>query len=245
MNRHAKLRASRAAATAAAAGALATVAGAVLGSSGAQALVYPPDGAHQPAGGLAATPLPHMAQDVAAAAATYTVRPGDSLSAIASAHGLSWRGLWGANASKIKDPDLIVPGQVLVLAEGQITLSMRRELDSLMAPPARQVVTAAAAVSSSVPSAPSQPAQQVTVPGGGGLLGFQACVIARESGGNPQVMNSTGHYGLYQFSESTWDDNGGNPADFGHASVAEQNAVFWTAVEKPGGEGNWAPYDGC
>ena len=73
---------------------------------------------------------------------------------------------------------------------------------------------------------------------------FQACVIARESGGNPQVMNGSGHYGLYQFSASTWAAYGGNPADFGHASVAEQNQVFANAIAA-GGQSNWAPYDGC
>ena len=70
-------------------------------------------------------------------------------------------------------------------------------------------------------------------------------MIARESGGNPQVMNgSSGHYGLYQFSASTWAAYGGNPADFGHASVAEQNQVFANAIAA-GGQSNWAPYDGC
>jgi hypothetical protein len=31
-------------------------------------------------------------------------------------------------------------------------------------------------------------------------------------------MNSSGHYGLYQFSASTWAAARGNPADFGHAA---------------------------
>jgi hypothetical protein len=57
-------------------------------------------------------------------------------------------------------------------------------------------------------------------------------------------MNSSGHYGLYQFSASTWAAYGGNPADFGHASVAEQNQVFNNAMAA-GGRNNWAPYDGC
>jgi Transglycosylase-like domain len=57
-------------------------------------------------------------------------------------------------------------------------------------------------------------------------------------------MNSSGHYGLYQFSYSTWVAYGGAPSEFGDASVAEQNAVFATAMSE-GGEDNWAPYDGC
>jgi hypothetical protein len=58
-------------------------------------------------------------------------------------------------------------------------------------------------------------------------------------------MNSSGHYGLFQFSFSTWVAYGGNPNDFGHASVAEQEQVFANALASPGGENNWAPYDGC
>jgi hypothetical protein len=73
---------------------------------------------------------------------------------------------------------------------------------------------------------------------------FQSCVIARESGGNSQVMNSSGHYGLYQFSASTWAAYGGSPSSFGHASVAQQNQVFNNAIAA-GGQSNWAPYDGC
>jgi soluble lytic murein transglycosylase-like protein len=77
-----------------------------------------------------------------------------------------------------------------------------------------------------------------------GESSFQKCVIARESGGNSQVMNSSGHYGLYQFSASTWAEYGGSPASFGHASVAEQNRVFDSAIAA-GGQYNWSPYDGC
>jgi hypothetical protein len=83
----------------------------------------------------------------------------------------------------------------------------------------------------------------VSGPWPGGAFGN--CVVERESGGNPQVMNSTGHYGLYQFSFSTWVAYGGNPADFGHASVAEKEQVFLNAMATPGGANNWAPYDGC
>jgi hypothetical protein len=69
-------------------------------------------------------------------------------------------------------------------------------------------------------------------------------VVARESGGQAQIMNASGHYGLYQFSASTWAEYGGDPAQFGNATVAEQNQVFANALAR-GGESNWAPYDGC
>jgi hypothetical protein len=69
-------------------------------------------------------------------------------------------------------------------------------------------------------------------------------VVARESGGNSQVMNASGHYGLYQFALGTWEKYGGPAADFGHASVAEQERVFMTALDQ-GGQSNWSSYDGC
>ncbi|MFD5519405.1 transglycosylase family protein [Streptomyces sp. NPDC127066] len=44
----------------------------------------------------------------------YTVREGDTLSAIAARHGTTWRKIYAANESVIGgDPDLIVPGQRL------------------------------------------------------------------------------------------------------------------------------------
>lgn len=44
----------------------------------------------------------------------YTVRHGDTLSAIARAHGFpDWHRLYAANTDRVYDPDLIFPGQVL------------------------------------------------------------------------------------------------------------------------------------
>jgi hypothetical protein len=109
-----------------------------------------------------------------------------------------------------------------------------------------------------IPTAPSEsaPAAVVTVAASSGSSGavtdstysgdggFASCVISTESGGNSQVMNSSGHYGLYQFSASTWAEYGGSASDFGNASVAEQNQVFNNAVAS-GGQSNWSAYDGC
>lgn len=46
---------------------------------------------------------------------TYTVKKGDWLRKIAREHNTSWGILWSLNKDKIKDPDLIYPGQVLRL----------------------------------------------------------------------------------------------------------------------------------
>jgi nucleoid-associated protein YgaU len=50
------------------------------------------------------------------ASGTYRVRPGDTLSGIASDRNLgSWKKLWAANRATVPDPDLIFPGQALRL----------------------------------------------------------------------------------------------------------------------------------
>ena len=175
--------------------------------------------------------------------ATYKVRHGDSLSSIATRlyhDRADWPVLYWRNHRRIHWADDIYAGEVLrVPAKPAHTPAAPSALDPQ---PAAQP-SSAVAVPPQVTTGPATGAGTAAsgaTPGGA----FGACVIARESGGNPQVMNSTGHYGLYQFSESTWVKYGGSAADFGHASVAEQNQVFANALAA-GGESNWAPYDGC
>lgn len=63
-----------------------------------------------------AAPEKHHGPSLAETMATgrYTVRAGDTLSAIARTHGFTdWRRLYAANMDKVYDPDLIFPGQVL------------------------------------------------------------------------------------------------------------------------------------
>lgn len=55
-----------------------------------------------------------------AAARTYTVVPGDTLSHIAKAHygkASRWKAIFDANRDQLDDPDKILPGQVLQLPE--------------------------------------------------------------------------------------------------------------------------------
>ncbi len=170
--------------------------------------------------------------------ATYTVRSGDSLSVIAARvyhDQAAWPAIYWANRGKIHWADDITVGQVL----------------RIPAKPARipkapgQLGPAEVATAVSAPQAEGlayTPVETVSTYSGNG--GFASCVIASESGGNAQVMNSSGHYGLYQFSESTWEEYGGSAGDFGDATVAEQNQVFDSALAA-GGESNWSAYDGC
>lgn len=52
----------------------------------------------------------------ATAASGYVVRPGDTLSAIGAAHGVSWRTI--ATMNHLRNPNLIFPGQVFRLTPG-------------------------------------------------------------------------------------------------------------------------------
>ena len=52
-----------------------------------------------------------------AAANTYTVQSGDSLSRIGSKYGVSWQKIYDANRDKLDDPDKIYPGQELTIPQ--------------------------------------------------------------------------------------------------------------------------------
>ena len=93
-------------------------------------------------------------------------------------------------------------------------------------------------------AAPAAAAQPPAASAGAAGGSFGSCVRSRESGGNYQATNAGGYYGAYQFSAATWAAYGGNPADFGNASAAEQDQVFANALAR-GGQSNWAAYDGC
>jgi LysM repeat protein len=200
---------------------------------------------------------------------SYTVQSGDTLSAIAQ-HFYGdpdyWPVLFWANHSQIQYANDIAVGQVLSVPAKPGKIPNPPTVLAPTPPPAPVSAPAASTASTSAPtddqtsSVPTQsepvaaapvqdspvqdsPVQDSTVSTSGDGS-FQACVIERESGGDSQVMNSSGHYGLYQFSASTWAEYGGNPADFGNASVAEQNQVFDNAMAA-GGQSNWSAYDGC
>ena len=201
--------------------------------------------------------------------ASYTVRSGDSLSVIAQHfyHSSSaWPVIFWANHGQIRWANEISTGQNLripakpatipaapkqlgpaaapVAAPTHVTAEQSAPVESApveSAPVQSAPVQSAPVQSAPVQSAPAQAAPAANYSGGSGL---QQCIISRESGGNSQVMNASGHYGLYQFSASTWQAYGGSAGSFGNASVAQQNQVFNNAIAA-GGASNWTPYDGC
>jgi LysM repeat protein len=195
---------------------------------------------------LAPQPAAAGQKATASRPARYTVRAGDSLSAIARKlyHDPgAWPVLYWANRDRIHWADSVEAGQVLsVPAKPERIPAAPSQLGPAPAPAPAQASPAQAGPEQPATTGTSEPAQSASTYTGSSS--FQECVIAAESGGNSQVMNSSGHYGLYQFSASTWAAYGGNPADFGNASVAEQNQVFDNAIAA-GGQSNWSAYDGC
>lgn len=173
-----------------------------------------------------------------AAVAVVTVEKGNTLSGIAEKNCgavSDWTGIYLKNRKVIgSDYNLIQVGQELVLDCRVVNVPVITT-DSYVRH---------ARVSVAAPRAHHRTYGYSGNVNPGSYSGFQQCVITRESGGSSQVMNSSAHYGLYQFSASTWAGHGGNPADFGHASVAEQTQVFWNTV-RADGTSDWAPYDGC
>jgi hypothetical protein len=183
--------------------------------------------------------------------ARYVVKSGDTLASIAQHlyHSADyWTVLYWANHGQIKYANEIQAGQALTVPAKPAKIPGAPKTLAPAPPPAPTTSTASYGESNSSAStaeAEAAPAPALTESTDTGSTGsFQACVISAESGGNPQVMNSSGHYGLYQFSASTWAEYGGDPADFGDATVAAQNQVFDNAIAA-GGASNWSLYDGC
>jgi hypothetical protein len=204
-----------------------------------------------PAAGLAKAAIvatislhPAAAHQAHQAPAHYTVKSGDTLSSIARheyGSATAWPALWWVNRHKVHNPEMIMVGQRLTLSSWHPHKAWlnRVALAAIPAPAPALPVSAPMAA----PAAVTQPASTSTATYSGGS-GYQACVIASESGGNASAVNpSSGAGGLYQFLPSTW-------AALGHsglpqnASVAEQNQAFQQEYSQSGGSA-WSPYDGC
>lgn len=171
-----------------------------------------------------ASAQPASTPPVAAAPGTYTVVPGDSLWAIGQRFGVDMDALAATNHMQLTD--VLVVGRSLTLPAAGATSP---------AP----VSTTTSRTSSGTPAS-STDHQAAS----GSSSSLERCVISRESGGNAQATNGSGHWGLFQFSSSAWASYGGSASQFGHASAAEQEQVFNNAIAR-GGASNWTPYDGC
>jgi LysM repeat protein len=202
----------------------------------------------------------------------YTVKPGQYLSLIAQqqcGNASDWKGIWHASHG-ISNPNVVEAGQVVTLAcndsgPGWNPPPVRAKVLVRSSPSSSggdlsyghpnfcgdgdgdgwdvNCQTRQASSPAAIPQVHLAEASASTI-SPLGYSGYQRCVVTRESGGRTQVMNSSGHYGLYQFDYGTWVSGGGVGADFGRASVSEQNRVF-AAVYAARGTQPWSPSDGC
>ena len=185
----------------------------------------------------------------------HKVKAGESLSSIAvtACHGKAnmWTGIYAASRSRHLtgvNANIITIGQLVAID----CIFLPRELRYAIPPPHPAYQTTAAIRSSG--RAPYHVYHRYrswrhyraySSATYHGSSGYERCVIARESGGNSQVWNASGHWGSYQFSRSTWEAYGGSASSFGNASAAEQHRIFSNAMATPGGASNWSPYDHC
>jgi hypothetical protein len=204
----------------------------------------------------------HPAVHTTAARSSYIVRSGDSLSQISARFcgtAADYPSL--AAASGIANPNLIFPGEsitvnchaaVPVPAAVHVTSAHRHQHARHAGHHADRDHTRPAGRH----SAPGRHARR-SDPGrtrGSGHVGtegmgaFEACVISRESGGNPRAVNpSSGAGGLFQFLPSTWAGLGyarAYPGGAQTAPVSVQEAAF-AKLYAEAGTSPWAPYDGC
>jgi hypothetical protein len=183
----------------------------------------------------------------APAALATTARPGASLSSIAAGacrlEGQAfWPELWWANRALVPNPDVLPAGTRLTLPPCRPATAAHIEaaLAALPPPPPPPVISQAGGGG----GASAQPAPAGG--GGGGITpagGYEACVIAAESGGNPSAVNpSSGAGGLYGFLPSTWASLG-YPGLPENASPALQQQAF-SRLYAQSGRSPWIT-DGC
>ena len=164
------------------------------------------------------------------------VKRGDSLSKLAKRAKLtSWRPLWDLN-KKIAHPNLIYPGQKLLIpAKGEKIRS--RPLPAL-------ALTRVVSVERSAAPASSSSSRRSTVTRSASTSSVGGSVWDRlaqcESGGNWGTNTGNGYSGGLQFSQGTWAANGGTGSAH-NASRAEQIRV----AERVRASQGWGAWPTC
>jgi LysM repeat protein len=161
------------------------------------------------------------------------VKQGDTLSRIAKKAKLSsWRPIWDLN-KKISHPNLIYPGQKLLIpAKGEKL--KHRPLPALAMTRVVSQERSAAPASSSRRSTVTRSA---AAPAGGSVWDRLAQC---ESGGNWGINTGNGYSGGLQFAQGTWAANGGS-GSAASASRAEQIRV----AERVRASQGWGAWPAC
>jgi LysM repeat protein len=170
---------------------------------------------------------------------TVAVKQGDNLSKLAKRAKLaSWRPIWDLN-KKIKHPNLIYPGQQLLIpAKGEKV--KHRPLPALVVTRAVSQERSAAPASSSGASSSRRStvtrSASTSSVGGGVWDRLAQC----ESGGNWGINTGNGYSGGLQFAQGTWRANGGSGSAH-NASRSEQIRV----AERIRASQGWGAWPAC
>jgi LysM repeat protein len=170
---------------------------------------------------------------------TVAVKQGDNLSKLAKRAKLaSWRPIWDLN-KKIKHPNLIYPGQKLLIpAKGEKV--KHRPLPALVVTRAVSQERSAAPASSSGASSSRRStvtrSASTSSVGGGVWDRLAQC----ESGGNWGINTGNGYSGGLQFAQGTWSANGGSGSAH-NASRSEQIRV----AERIRASQGWGAWPAC
>src|SRR5262245_41111263 len=157
-----------------------------------------------------------------------TVRAGDTLSDIARheyGRAAAWPALWWVNRHQVTNPSMLKVGQRLRLSDWH---RVRPWL-------ARAALAAGPAHPPAPWAAPAVAPAAAPAPGASGGVNWSA-IAACESGGNWSASTGNGFYGGLQFTQQTWQANGGGQyapsAD--QATSAQQIAVAQRVLASQG-----------
>lgn len=161
---------------------------------------------------------------------TYTVRAGDTLSAIAArayGHAADWPGLWWANRHGVPNPSVIAVGERLRLPRSPKTgPDVVHAAMAAMPAPAPAPADPPASVPATAPSGTASAGTTSAPASSTGGVNWSA-IAACESGGNWSADTGNGFYGGLQFTQQTWQAYGGGQyaATASQATPAQQIAV--------------------
>jgi LysM domain len=162
-----------------------------------------------------------------------TVRAGQTLSGIATAHHMSWQAIYATppNTRVVHDPGVLTVGERLrIPADPRLRAA---QFDQKYAAGLRQEAAAAPAA-----AAPAGAGEDSGAALTAGESSFEQCVAWRESSDTP-----TDPDGLFGILPATWQSLGYS-GTAGEASVAVQKEAF-ARLYAEDGTAPWAPYDGC
>lgn len=164
------------------------------------------------------------------------VQKGDTLTKIATAHQTTYIRLFDAN-EKIKDPDVIYPGDQVRIPEPSEQLASRPIPSNQPAPapqPKKQATPKAPAKAKApAPRRTSAPAPAASVASGSVWDRLAAC----ESGGNWSINTGNGYYGGLQFSLATW--RGLGAPGYPHQASRETQIAYAEKLLARSGWGQW------